>query len=193
MASHLTTKTLRIPSLKNRRTGDIMEYGLSLGSNTGDRAVWLDQAARRIGGLPDVRVLALSSLYETEPVGVRPEYRDCAFLNAVLIVETAAAPPILAGHCHAIEAALGRVRVVDRYAPRAIDIDLIYAGATEIKTDDLILPHPRWAERRFVVQPLAEVRPELVLPGQHETVAAILTRLPPRPAAARWGDVPSSA
>ena len=165
-----------------------MEYGLSLGSNLGDRQAWLACAAERVASLSSVRVIACSAIYETEPVDVRPEYRDSAFLNAVLIVAASDAPESLAERLRVIESELGRVRQEDRNAPRPIDIDLIYADTLQIETAGLTLPHPRWAARRFVVQPLADVRPDLVLPGQSRTVSQILATLPVRPAAERWGE-----
>lgn len=167
-----------------------MEYGLGLGSNLGDRQAWLARAAERVAALPSVRVIARSSIYETEPVDVQPEYRDCAFLNAVLIVVAPDAAEALAERLRVIETELGRVRQEDRNAPRVIDIDLIYADTLLVETAGLTLPHPRWAERRFVVQPLADIRPDLVLPGQTRTVSQILAALPPRPAAVRRGDFP---
>lgn len=162
-----------------------MECALSLGSNLGDRLATLREAARRIAALPDVRVIASAPVYETEPVGARPEYAHLTYLNTVLIVETAAGSEALAAACHAIEDALGRVRTEDRNAPRILDIDLLYAGGETRGGNALTLPHPRWAERRFVVQPLADVRPGLRLPGETHTVAEVLAALPPEPAVTR--------
>ena len=160
-----------------------MEYGISLGSNLGDRLAHLRRARERVAALPGVRLRASSPVYETEPVDVADVHRDKAYLNAVLIVTAAGGPEALAAALHTIESALGRVRVADRNAPRPIDLDLVYAVGTTRATRDLTLPHPRWHERRFVVQPLADVRPDLVLPGQTATVAAILAALPPTPSA----------
>lgn len=126
-------------------------------------------------------MLAQSALYETEPVGVAPEHAAKPFLNAVVIVESDAAPARLARMLHEIENETGRIRTNDRNAPRALDVDLLYAGPETIRSRELNLPHPRWAERRFVVQPLAEVRPNLVLPGEPRTAAEVLSSLPPEP------------
>ena len=73
---------------------------------------------------------------------------------------------------------MGRHRSLDRFAPRAIDIDIIYAGPSRIESGGLVLPHPRWLERRFVVQPLADIRPDLQLPGSQRTVKEVLDTLP---------------
>jgi len=154
-----------------------MEIGLSLGSNLGDRAAMLRAARDRIAALHGVAVVAQAPLYETEPVGVKPEYRHLAFLNTVLVLETEVDPAELRRQLAGIEADLGRQRVADKFAPRAIDIDMLYAGEVESASADLTLPHPRWAGRRFVLQPLADVRPDLVLPGAAGTVAHCLARL----------------
>ena len=158
-----------------------MEFGLSLGSNLGDRVAHLREARKRIRAIEGLQVAACSSLYETEPVGVRPEFRDRRFLNAVLAVECALLPDALAARLHAIEAEMGRVRGEDRNAPRPVDIDVIYAERVQIRSETLTIPHPRWAERRFVAQPLAEIRPALVLPGVALSVEQVLRSLPYHP------------
>jgi 2-amino-4-hydroxy-6-hydroxymethyldihydropteridine diphosphokinase len=162
-----------------------MEIGLSLGANLGDRLASLRQARRRILALANVRLLACAPVYETEPVGVAPEHRDKPFLNTMLIVESGLPLPDLAAALADIEVALGRSRAdVVANAPRSMDIDVIYADELTGDRAGLILPHPRWAQRRFVVQPLADVRPALVLPDASRPVLAVLAALPPRPAAA---------
>ena len=155
-----------------------IEAGLSLGGNLGDRIANLRGAVARIAVLPATTLLACSPIYETAPVGVKPEYSHLAYLNAVVIIRTALAIRDLSGRLHAIEAAMGRIRTSDRFAPRPIDIDILYAGGHVSDEADLTLPHPRWAARRFVLQPLADVRPGLVFPGTRETVAEVLRRLP---------------
>lgn len=141
------------------------ESAFSLGSNLGDRLGFLREARRRMEALPGVRGLAHSPVYETEPVGVKPEHRHLAYLNAVVMVESDRRAEDWRPCMAAIEAALGRVRGEDRYAPREIDVDLIYHGADVLDGGGLIVPHPRWAARLFVVRPLADLRPDLVLPG----------------------------
>ena len=163
-----------------------MEFGLSLGSNQGDRLRHLQEARARVVRLPGVTLLVKSPVYETEPVDVGPAYRDQPFLNAVLIVAGDCASDALSDALHGIETEMGRVRSADRNAPRPIDLDLLYAGTQMLATTRLTLPHPRWDQRRFVVQPLADVRPDLVLPGQARTVSAILFALPPKPDVVLW-------
>ncbi len=129
-----------------------------------------------------------SPVYETAPVGVRPEYEHLSYLNAALVVEADIAPDAMSEAIHAIEDNLGRVRTADRFAPRTADIDLLYADRTIYDSETLTLPPPRWAERRFVVQPLADLRPNLVLPGERRSVAEILTRLSEEPSATLFTD-----
>lgn len=159
----------------------VREYGLSLGSNLGDRLENLLGARARIAGLANVAVVASSSVYETEPVGVRAEYHDRPFLNAVVVAASAADPRSLARELHAIEDAMGRRRSEDRNAPRVIDIDVIYVDSARISEVELVVPHERWFERRFVVQPLCDVRPDLVIPGQAGTVRDVLLSLSQSP------------
>ncbi len=159
-----------------------MEYALSLGSNMGDRISYLKLAEKRISELFGISQVEQSPIYETAPVGVRPEYQHMAYLNAVLVVTAGIEPQVLSDAIHAIEDDLGRIRTEDQFAPRPIDIDILYAGETLSDADDLTLPHPRWAERRFVVQPLADVRPDFVFPGDQSTVREVLAALPAEPA-----------
>jgi len=155
-----------------------MEIGLSLGSNLGNRLGNLHDAIRWLAALPDTRVVAEAPVYETEPVGVRPEFAHLAYLNTVVIIESELPLSTLSTAVHTIEAQMGRVRGEDRNAPRPVDIDVLYAGTITHADGILDLPHPRWAQRRFMVQPLADVRPDLCLPGESRTVAEILAALP---------------
>jgi 2-amino-4-hydroxy-6-hydroxymethyldihydropteridine diphosphokinase len=154
-----------------------MEVGLSLGSNISSREGNLKEAKRRILALPGVKLLAQSPIYETEPVGVKPEYQHLDFLNAVLILDGPCPAHECLNHLHRIEDEMGRHRGLDRFAPRAIDIDMIYVDSQEVQSGGLVIPHPHWQERRFVLQPLADVRPDLVLPGCNKTVKEILAAL----------------
>ncbi len=151
-----------------------MEVGLSLGSNRGDRLAHFLEARRRIWACPGVQKVACSSVYETEPVGVKEEYQHLTFLNAVLIVEDDRGPEAWLSEIGAIEASMGRERTEERNAPRPIDIDILYVGDFMIHEPGLVLPHPRWADREFVVRPLAEIRPDLVLPGTGLVVREVL-------------------
>jgi 2-amino-4-hydroxy-6-hydroxymethyldihydropteridine diphosphokinase len=158
-----------------------MEVALSLGSNLGDRLENLQRARERLAAIPGVVVESCSPIYETEPMDVASVYAHQRFLNAVLIVQSVLEPFRLACHLHEIESEMGRVRSRDRNAPRTVDIDVIYADGIQTRDPNLTLPHPRWSERRFVVQPLADLRPDRVLPGQGRTVREVLLSLPPKP------------
>ena len=156
-----------------------METGFSLGSNLGGRLRLLSQAKTLILMDPRVQFVDQSSVYETEPVDVKEEYRTMKFLNTVLIVESDLDPDEWLSKMKKVEATLQRVRTEDRNAPRPIDVDLLFIGDQIVDSDLLQVPHPRWAERRFVVEPLAEVRPDLVLPGTNDSVRKILEQMPP--------------
>jgi 2-amino-4-hydroxy-6-hydroxymethyldihydropteridine diphosphokinase len=135
---------------------------LGLGSNVGDRRAQLHRA---VVALPDhgIGVLASSSVYETEPVGLVLDQRD--FYNACLRVETAFGPEDLLAACKQVERELGRPPGGARHGPRPIDVDvLLLAGVSEYASDRLTLPHPEVVSRRFVLVPLLELDPELTLP-----------------------------
>ncbi len=134
---------------------------LGLGSNLGDRQANLRAAIEALGR-NGVEVRAVSSLYETEPVGEVLDQPD--FLNAVVRVETALGPVELLAVCKAVEAGLGREPGGARHAPRAIDVDLLLLGEVELETDALTLPHAEVRSRRFVLEPLLELDPLLELP-----------------------------
>jgi 2-amino-4-hydroxy-6-hydroxymethyldihydropteridine diphosphokinase len=158
-----------------------MEIGLSLGSNLGDRLAILRDAVTRISQLPNIQLVATAPLYETDPVDTLAEHAHLRYLNTVVIIEAPdnIALRSLSDKLHSIETSLGRVRSSDRNAPRTLDIDILYAGSIEQADGILDLPHPRWKQRRFVVQPLSDVRPTLRLPREKHTVADILATLPP--------------
>ncbi len=124
-------------------------------------------------------------MYETEPVDVPPAFAGFFYLNEVVIVETTLAVKAFSDAVHAIEARLGRQRGAIPNLPRTIDIDIITFGALRVETPTLTLPHPRARERRFVLQPLADLRPGLVLPGERRSVADLLRALPEAPRVTR--------
>jgi len=134
---------------------------LGLGSNLGERRAALVAALRLLAADPGIEALSGSSLYESRPVGVlaQPD-----FLNLVVWVRTTHAPLALLGLCLAIEARLGRERR-ERWGPRLIDVDVLSYEQLRWADDRLILPHPRLPERSFVLTPLLEITPDLVLPG----------------------------
>ena len=156
-----------------------MEVGFSLGSNLGDRLRYLQWAKARLLLSQEAFFLGQSSVYETEPVGVSDPFKEMKFLNAVLIVESDLAAAEWLPKIKQIEEDLARVRTEDRNAPRTIDIDILFAGNEVVESDLLQVPHPRWAERRFVVEPLAEVRGDLVVPNAKCPVRKILAQMPP--------------
>ncbi len=158
-----------------------MEYGLSFGSNLEDRLINIRSACSMVDDIAGLSISDKASVYETAPVGVMPEYEHLLFLNTILIIETDLLPAVLHAELIKIEAELGRVRGKDQNAPRPIDIDIIYADGVTLNTATLTLPHLRWAERRFVVQPLAEVRPNLVISAGKGTVKDVLLSLPIEP------------
>ena len=155
-----------------------METGFSLGSNVGGRLRLLTQAKTLLLMDPKVKFVDQSSVYETEPVGVKEEYRTMKFLNAVLVVESPYTAEEWLPKIRRVEDVLERVRTEDRYAPRTIDVDILFSGKEILDSDLLQVPHPRWTERRFVVQPLADVCPDMILPGEKRTVTAILESMP---------------
>ncbi len=155
------------------------EYGFSLGSNLGDRLAHLAAARDALAALPGLDLVAQSAAYETSPVGVKPEHEDKPFLNSVVILRGTLSVAEVMAALGRIETELGRERGGDRFAPRTVDVDLLYAGDQIIDSGGVTVPHPRWAKRRFVVQPLADLRPDLVLPGAGLPVRALLDTLPP--------------
>ena len=157
-----------------------MEVGLALGSNIGDRLHNLSEAKRRINATKDIRILDQSPVYETEPVET-PDGHDKWFLNAFLAASSVIKPEDLLHLLKNIELTMGRNPDAEINAPRIIDIDIIYAGGEVIHKDSCRIPHPRWALRRFVVKPMADIRPSLVLPGETDTVENILSALPHSP------------
>lgn len=161
-----------------------MRCGIALGSNLGDRLKWLRGACRQLAALHQDQgagPLRVSPLFQTDPVDC-PEGSDF-FFNAVAELEAGPGetPHGLLAKLQAIETALGRVRTGERNAPRTLDLDLLYFGGVLVESPDLRLPHPRLAERRFVLEPLASLSPELCLPGHEASVGGLLARLSAEP------------
>jgi 2-amino-4-hydroxy-6-hydroxymethyldihydropteridine diphosphokinase len=146
---------------------------LGLGSNVGDRRAQLEAAVSRLPSV-GVPVLASSSVYETEPVGLVPDQRE--FLNACVRIETELDPEALLDACKGVERELGRAPNGVRHGPRAIDVDVLLLGALEYASERLVLPHREVGSRRFVIVPLLELDPELEVPGVGR-LADALTRL----------------
>jgi 2-amino-4-hydroxy-6-hydroxymethyldihydropteridine diphosphokinase len=148
---------------------------LGLGSNIGDRRAHLESAAADLGG-HGVEVVASSSVYETEPVGLVLD--QPSFFNACLRVRTAHEPDQLLDACKAVERELGRSVGGPRHGPRVIDVDLLLLGDLEYSSERLTLPHAEVSFRRFVLVPLLELCPELALPSGAR-LADLLERLGP--------------
>ena len=139
----------------------------------GDSETLLQSALDGLNG-PDLRLRRVSSLYETEPIGLREQRW---FLNLAAEFETELFPKQLLHRIQKIEKELGRRRTAVRNGPRTIDIDILLYGNSVITADELEIPHPRYRERRFVLAPLAELNPELRDPVTRKTVAEMLAGL----------------
>ena len=136
---------------------------VGLGANLGDREGTLLAAVDALAAEDGVRLVAVSTLRETEPVGVGDQPR---FLNGVAALDTTLAARELLGLLLAIEQRFGRIRLAGEHGPRTLDLDLLLYGDDEIDEPGLTVPHPRLHERRFVLEPLAELAPALVVPGR---------------------------
>lgn len=143
---------------------------LGLGSNVGDRSAAL-RAAVELLSERGVEVRAVSSSYETEPVGEVLDQPD--FLNAAIRVQTALEPEALLEICKSIELELGRQPDAPRHTPRPLDVDLLLLGDLELSEERLTLPHPQLATRRFVLAPLLELDPALTLPDGRRLAVAM--------------------
>ena len=141
---------------------------LGLGANLGDRRANLQGALSLLASR--LTITKVSSLYETEPVGYFAQPR---FLNAVCQATTTAGPETVLAWAKETEAALGRTPAV-RYGPRTVDVDLLLYGSLVLETPSLVIPHPRLAERAFVLAPLAEIAPSVAHPVLKQTAALLL-------------------
>lgn len=147
---------------------------ISLGSNIGDRELNLLRAVAEIGRLPESRMTALSPFYETSPVG---NVSQDAFYNAVLRLSTRLSARALLDSLLRIESdTFKRIRTI-RYGPRRMDLDLLLFGVEIIDEVDLVVPHPSLAERRFVLQPLCDIAPQVLHPLKCRTMTELLAEL----------------
>ena len=145
---------------------------VGLGANLGDRRRTLHAAVDALAAEDGIEVVAVSALRDTEPVGVGEQPR---FLNGVVALDTTLSARELLDRLLAVERRFGRVRVPDEHAPRTLDLDLVLYGEEEIDEPGLTVPHPRLHERRFVLEPLAELAPGLLIPGRGD-VESLLAR-----------------
>ncbi|MBM3727282.1 MAG: 2-amino-4-hydroxy-6-hydroxymethyldihydropteridine diphosphokinase [Acidobacteria bacterium] len=166
---------------------------LGLGSNLGPRQHYLAQAIARLGG-PSLAVTAQSSIYETAPVG----YTDQGwFLNMAVEIETTLLPLQLLRLVARIERTLGRQRTFPN-GPRTLDIDILLYDRHSVRTRHLVIPHPRMTERRFVLESLAEIAPNLVHPAAGKSIQTLLTAVSSQairrwtPPETHWAPVPLS-
>ena len=150
---------------------------VGLGSNLGDREATLNHAIELLGECEGIELAAVSSFRDTDPVGYLDQPR---FLNGAVAIETALAPAELLATLLEVERGLGRTREGPRYGPRTVDLDLLLIDGVMIDELGLTVPHPRLHEREFALAPLAELDPELVVPGQGP-VTQLLLRLESSP------------
>lgn len=150
-----------------------MRCGLAFGSNLGDRLSTLTAARRALA--QHCTVLGAAPIYETDPVGCPAE--SPPFLNSVVEVEWPGPVGALHELTRQLERQYGRPDMRTANAPRPLDLDLLYFGEQIVQTSSLILPHPRLHLRRFVLQPLADLRPDLILPGFRESISVLLGQL----------------
>ena len=151
-----------------------MAVAIALGSNLGDREAQLAFAVRRLSSI--LFNLRQSRWYDTAPVGVSGE--QPRYLNGIVIGETTLGARALLNELLAIERAGGRTRP-SPLAPRTLDLDLILYGSERIREPGLVVPHPRFRERRFVLEPLADLAPDLVDPETGKTISALLAQAKP--------------
>jgi 2-amino-4-hydroxy-6-hydroxymethyldihydropteridine diphosphokinase len=149
---------------------------IALGSNVGDRLAFLRSAVARLGDTPDLQITHLSSVYETEPIGVTDQRW---FLNAVVEVDTSLDAPCLLVHTQAIERGLARV-TTRHWGPRTIDLDILLFGDLTLHTPSLTIPHPELHRRAFVMMPLLELAPGIRLPDGTAVAACLESLAPPQ-------------
>jgi 2-amino-4-hydroxy-6-hydroxymethyldihydropteridine diphosphokinase len=153
-----------------------MRSGIALGSNIGNRLANLREAYRRVFALNEIGALVkASSIYETSPVDCAPGTAE--FLNAVIEIGFDGPPEALLDQLLEIEFEMGRPSKRPKNSPRKIDLDILYIGNLVLNSPEIIVPHPRLAKRRFVLAPLAEIAPDLILPGHTRSVASLLEEL----------------
>ena len=153
---------------------------IGFGSNVGDRVDFCDRAVTLLSLLPHSQVVGVSLLYETEPVNDHAQPGDGWFLNGVVQLETDVTPKSLLAILREIECSLGRDEE-NRSGPRTIDLDILFYGQRIIKEPDLVVPHPRLHQRRFVLMPLSELDPLFQHPLLERTVSQLLAEAAKQP------------
>lgn len=147
---------------------------VGIGSNEGDRFQLISSAVQAMGAVDGIQVVQMALIVQTEPVGGPPQG---PYLNTVVELNTTRDPQSLLAVLQAIERRLGRLPSSTRWAPRPIDLDLLLYGEAVIREPNLIVPHPRMHERRFVLEPLVQLAPEVRHPILDTTAAVLLERL----------------
>jgi 2-amino-4-hydroxy-6-hydroxymethyldihydropteridine diphosphokinase len=147
---------------------------LGVGSNLGNRASNINKALAFLNDSGRITVIQMSRIFETEPVG-NPDQNK--FLNAVIEIRTSYLPDELLGYLHQIETKLGRIRTEHRDQPRTIDLDILLYNDIVLNASDLKIPHPRMADRWFVLKPFAEISPDIVHPVLKRTIRQLLADL----------------
>jgi len=155
---------------------------IALGSNMGDRFEYLKKAIFLLNSHEEIRVVNTSSIYETDPVGYTDQEQ---FLNMAVQVSTSLKPNELLDECLKIEEQLGRKREV-RWGPRTLDLDILLYNQENIETEKLTIPHPRMSERAFVILPLLEMDPNLMLPTMEEPLDSCLQSIPDKEGVRIW-------
>jgi 2-amino-4-hydroxy-6-hydroxymethyldihydropteridine diphosphokinase len=153
-----------------------MRSAIALGSNIGNRLANLREAYQRVSALNEIGgFIRSSSVYETNPVDCEPGTAE--YLNAVMEISFGGPPVALLDELQRIEAKMGRPSRRPRNSPRTIDLDILYVGNLVLNRQEIIIPHPRLAKRRFVLAPLAEIAPDLILPGHSCSISSLLEML----------------
>ena len=152
---------------------------LGLGSNLGDRLANIVEARKELAVLPETILMENAPIYETKALGGPADQED--YLNSVSLVDTKLEPHDLLKHLHTIERRLGRRREGEtgRWGPRLIDLDILFWDDSVVEEADLVIPHPRLAERAFVLVPLADIYPDMLHPVIELTIRELLERIGP--------------
>ncbi|MEI5909522.1 2-amino-4-hydroxy-6-hydroxymethyldihydropteridine diphosphokinase [Bacillus spongiae] len=158
---------------------------MSLGSNMDEREYFLGQAVKALHVHEEIEVLKVSSIYETDPVGFEKQGK---FLNMVIKIETALTAEKLLDYSLFIENNLGRKRVL-KWGPRTIDLDILLYNQDNMETEKLIVPHPRMHERAFVLIPLLEIEPKIVLPEMNTSLIEMMNEIPDKEGVRLWKQI----
>jgi len=147
---------------------------IAIGSNQGDRELYLLRAVAEVGKIPDTRVVGLSPFYETTPVGMTDQPN---FYNAVLRLSTRLSPHDLLKALQNIEDNVFKRKRTVKWGPRSMDLDILLYGNQIVNSPELVVPHPQMSNRRFVLQPLSDIAPDLILPETGLSIKQLLNAL----------------